>query len=236
MFSIEYNIYASKTLDPDIFAIPLRMVCGTIPIMEIHTLLLFTATVLPLICTPGPDMLFVVSQAVAGGSGAGLRAMAGVCLGYVIHSTLVALGLAAVVAASPLLFEALRWIGITYLLYLACRLMVSALQPGRVTIAARPAGRQLQRGFMTAFLNPKGLMIYFAILPQFIRPGGSIALQAAILSAVFIACCAIVYAILSLAIGRLARRGGGFSDRHRRMVEGGAGGLLLIAAGLMAAK
>ncbi|WP_130269710.1 LysE family translocator [Phyllobacterium myrsinacearum] len=203
--------------------------------MEIHTLLLFTATVLPLICTPGPDMLFVASQAIAGGRSAGLRATAGVCLGYLVHSTLVALGLAAIVAASPLLFEALRWIGITYLLYLACKLIASALRAGRVTVAARPAKRQLQRGFLTAFLNPKGMMIYFAILPQFIQPGSSIALQAAILSAVFVLWCAVVYVILSLAIGRLAGRGG-FNDRRRRMVEGGAGGLLLVAAGLMAAK
>lgn len=203
--------------------------------MEIHTLLLFTATVLPLICTPGPDMLFVASQAIAGGRAASLRATAGVCLGYLVHSTLVALGLAAIVAASPLLFETLRWIGITYLLYLACKLIASALRAGRVTVAARPARRQLQRGFLTAFLNPKGMMIYFAILPQFIQSGSSIALQAAALSAVFVLWCAIVYVILSLVIGRLAGRGG-FNDRRRRIVEGGAGGLLIVAAGLMAAK
>jgi threonine/homoserine/homoserine lactone efflux protein len=200
--------------------------------MEIHTLLLFTATVLPLICTPGPDMLFVASQAIAGGRAAGLRATAGVCLGYLVHSTL---GLAAIVAASPLLFEALRWTGIAYLLYLACKLIASALRAGRVTVAAGPARRQLQRGFLTAFLNPKGMMIYFAILPQFIQPGSSIALQAAALSAVFVLWCAIVYVILSLVIGRLTGRGG-FSDRRRRIVEGSAGGLLIVAAGLIAAK
>ncbi len=203
--------------------------------MEIHTLLPFTATVLPLICTPGPDMLFVASQAIAGGRAAGLRATVGVCLGYLVHSTLVALGLAAIVAASPLLFEALRWIGITYLLYLACKLIASALRAGQLPLAARPAKRQLQRGFLTAFLNPKGMMIYFAILPQFIQPGSSIALQAAALSAVFVFWCGVVYVILSLVIGRLAGRGG-FSDRRRRIVEGGAGGLLIVAAGLMAAK
>lgn len=197
--------------------------------------MLFTATVLPLICTPGPDMLFVASQAIAGGSAAGLRSTAGVCLGYLVHSSLVALGLAAIVAASPLLFEALRWIGITYLIYLACKLITSALQAGQMTVSAKPATRQLQRGFLTAFLNPKGMMIYFAILPQFIQPDSSIALQATVLSAVFVLWCAVVYVSLSLAIGRLAGRNG-FSDRHRRIVEGGAGGLLVIAAGLMAAK
>ncbi|MFP3758637.1 LysE family transporter, partial [Cupriavidus sp. SIMBA_020] len=85
------------------------------------------ATVIPLVCTPGPDILFIASQAVSGGTAAGFRATAGVVLGYCVHSLLVALGLAAVVAASPTLFEAIRWIGITYLVYLACRLVRAAL-------------------------------------------------------------------------------------------------------------
>jgi threonine/homoserine/homoserine lactone efflux protein len=84
--------------------------------MELSTLLLFAAAVLPLICTPGPDMLFIASQAISGDAGAGLRATAGVCAGYVVHSLLVALGLAAIIAASPVLFAALRWIGVAYLL------------------------------------------------------------------------------------------------------------------------
>ena len=75
--------------------------------MELGTPLLFAATVLPLICTPGPDMLFVASQTLSDGTTAGLRSTAGVCLGYVGHSILAALGVAAIIAASPALFEAL---------------------------------------------------------------------------------------------------------------------------------
>src|SRR5579859_6753131 len=102
--------------------------------MDIHTLLLFAATVLPLICVPGPDMLFIASQALGGDARAGLRATAGVCTGYVVHSLLVALGLAAVIAASPMLFNALRWIGVLYLVYLAARLMRSAMRPGQLDL------------------------------------------------------------------------------------------------------
>ncbi|TXH81820.1 MAG: LysE family translocator, partial [Rhizobium sp.] len=87
--------------------------------MKNANLLLFAATVLPLICTPGPDMLFVASQAISGGASAGLRSTAGICIGYIVHSTLAALGVAAVIAASPMLFAALRWLGIGYLSYLA---------------------------------------------------------------------------------------------------------------------
>ncbi|MGH7004733.1 MAG: LysE family translocator, partial [Alphaproteobacteria bacterium] len=161
--------------------------------METHTLVLFTVTVLPLICTPGPDMLFVTSQAISGGTMAGLRSTVGVCLGYIVHSAFVALGLAAIVAASPLLFEGLRWAGIAYLIYLACKLIRSALSDKGPDRLAATSGQPLRRGFLTAFLNPKGMMIYFSILPQFMHQGTSIALQATVLSAIFIFWCGVVY-------------------------------------------
>jgi threonine/homoserine/homoserine lactone efflux protein len=181
--------------------------------MATGTLLLFAATVLPLICTPGPDMLFIGSQTLAGGAGAGLRATAGVCLGYGVHSLLVALGVAAIIAASPVLFEGLRWL----------------------TLAATRGGNIVRRGFLTAFLNPKGMMIYFAILPQFMQHDGGIALQATILSAIFIGLCGLVYSALSVAVGVAGRRSG-LSDLGRRWVEGIAGGLLILAAGRLATK
>jgi len=196
-------------------------------------MIFFTATVLPLICTPGPDMLFVASQTLSGGASAGLRSTAGVCLGYAVHSALAALGVAAIIAASPMLFEALRWLGVTYLIYLAFQLIRSAMKAGDLTLLAVPANSKLRRGFLTAVLNPKGMMIYFAILPQFMQHGGSIALQALILSAIFIALCAMVYTSLSIGIAAMGKNGG-FSDRRRRWVEGTAGAFLIVAAGRLA--
>ena len=203
--------------------------------MQTATLLLFAATVLPLICTPGPDMLFITAQTLSAGAGAGLRATAGVCLGYMLHSVLVALGVAAVIAASPLLLEALRWLGAAYLLYLASQLIRSALRAGRPSLVTARGGNVLRRGFLTAFLNPKGMMIYFAILPQFMQHDGNIALQATVLSAIFIGLCALVYSALSVAVGAAGRKTG-FSDRSRRWVEGISGGLLILAAGRLATR
>jgi threonine/homoserine/homoserine lactone efflux protein len=180
-------------------------------------------------------MLFVASQALSGGVSAGLRSTTGVCLGYAIHSALAALGVAAIIAASPMLFEALRWLGVAYLIYLAFRLMCSAMKAGQLNLSAGPVNAQLRRGVLSAFLNPKGMMIYFAILPQFMQHGGSIPLQALILSAIFIALCGIVYTSVSLGTAVVGRNGG-FSDCRRRWVEGTAGALLLIAAGRLAAN
>ncbi|MEA3537148.1 LysE family translocator [Rhizobium sp. CC-YZS058] len=200
--------------------------------MNTHLLLLFSATVLPLICTPGPDMLFIASQAVSGGAKAGLRATLGVVLGYGVHSLLVALGLAAVVAASPVLFEAIRWIGIAYLLYLAYTLIRSAMQSHGITVSGRKVENQLSKGFLTALLNPKGMMIYVAILPQFMDHQGNVTLQAVTLSLAFMFWYGVVYTILSLALSRLG--GGNLSDKKRRLIDGTAGGMILLAAGFMA--
>jgi threonine/homoserine/homoserine lactone efflux protein len=202
--------------------------------MDLSTMLLFSATVLPLICTPGPDMLFITSQAIAGDMSAGLRATAGVCVGYVVHSLLAIAGLAAIVATSPVLFEALRWIGVAYLAYLAFQLIRSAMRAVKPTLQADASRTQFKRGFLTAVLNPKGMMIYFAILPQFMHGGESAAWQAAILSAIFIGLCGVVYVALSVAIASTERTGR-FGDRRRRWVEGVSGGLLVVAAGKLAA-
>ena len=201
--------------------------------MNTHTLLLFSATVLPLICTPGPDILFIASQSMAGGRSAGLKATAGILAGYGVHSLLVALGLAAVVAASPVLFEAIRWTGITYLIYLACRMIRAALRPGVLVVAAGPVAHRFGKGFLTALLNPKGMMVYVALLPQFMdRQDGNTTLQAIVLSAVFMAWCALVYSAICLVLGRIGRDA--LSDRRRRVIDGSAGGMVLLAAGFMA--
>lgn len=204
--------------------------------MNTHTLLVFSAAVLPLICTPGPDMLFIASQAIAGSARAGLRATAGVLLGYLVHSALVAAGLAAVVAASPGFFEAIRWAGIAYLVLLASRLIRSAFNSSAIAVAAQAARSQVRKGFLTALLNPKGMMIYVAILPQFIDQAGNATVQAAVLALTFVFWCGVVYAILSLAIGRVGAAAGSFTAARRRIIDGGAGGLILLAAGVMAAK
>lgn len=226
-------IYANSEHFSGIFASKLRHKRSILPRMETSTALLFVATVLPLICTPGPDMLFVASQALSGGTRAGLHSTAGVCLGYVAHSLLVSLGVAAIIAASPVLFEALRWVGVAYLVYLAFQLIRSALRAGQITLSGKTERNQLRRGFLTAFLNPKGMMIYFAILPQFLDHTGPVGMQAPVLSAIFVALCGVVYAILTMVVASVGKHGS-FGDHHRRWVEGTAGGLLVMAAGGLA--
>jgi threonine/homoserine/homoserine lactone efflux protein len=203
--------------------------------MQLGTMAVFAATVLPLVCTPGPDILFVASQGLSGGTGVAMRANLGILGGYAAHAVLGALGVAALVAASPLLFETVRWGGVAYLVYLSIRMLRSASRNGQIDLPQTGARRLLAKGFMTSFLNPKGMLVYLAILPNFIHTGESVASQAIALSTIFISSCAIVYALVGVATGTMGRRGT-FSDVRRRWIEGTAGGLLLIAAGRLAAN
>jgi len=179
-------------------------------------------------------MLFIVSQAISGSTLAGLRATSGVCAGYVVHSLLVAFGLAAVVAASPVIFESLRWAGVAYLAYLAFQLLRSAAKPQAARLPRAHAANPFSRGFLTAVLNPKGMMIYFAILPQFMRHDQPAAEQALLLSAIFIGLCALVYTILSIIVAAGRGKGGALDDRRRRCIEGVSGGVLIAAAAKLA--
>ena len=187
----------------------------------------------PLVCTPSPDLLFIAAQALAGGHKSALRANAGVISGYVAHAVLGALGVAAIVAASPMLFEILRWCGVAYLAYLAIQMIRSAISSR--SLALKPSGQpaSLFKGFLTSFLNPKGLLVYFAILPNFMTPSEGIAHQAIALSAVFIGLCAVVYGLVGAAISTLGRTGA-VNKTYRRLADGFAGGMLAFATVSMA--
>lgn len=197
--------------------------------MEFNTLLLFALTVLPLICTPGPDILFISSQGLASGMRTAWIANAGVISGYLTHALFSALGLATIVAASPILFNLLKWIGVAYIAYLAIKMLLSACKKGNLVISANKTSHVFRKGFLTSFLNPKGLLVYLAILPNFIDSHNDIALQSILLSTIFITTCLVIYGILGSVFAYIGLKGG-LSDKRRRYNDGIAGGLLTFAA------
>ncbi len=196
--------------------------------MELNTLLLFVLTVFPLICTPGPDILFTASQGLANGQYAAVRAVIGILLGYAAHAILSALGIAALVSASPFLFSLLKWIGVIYLFFLALQMLYSSIQKREGIRLDSPVKVSIWRGFFTSFLNPKGLLMYLAILPQFITPNGNTAIQALILSFLFICGCGFIYMLVGLLASQA--HGRSVSDKVRRRLEAVAGCMLAGAA------
>ena len=201
--------------------------------MDATKSIVFAATVLPLVCTPGPDLIYIAAQALAGGRTAALRANAGVMLGYVTHAVLAALGIAALVAALPILFEMLRWCGVAYLAYLAIRMIRGAIGGERISLNPNVPPASLTKGFMTSFFNPKGLLVYLAILPNFMNASEGIAQQAVLLSGIFIGLCALVYGTVGIVVAAIGRIGA-VRTSYQRVVEGIAGSLLASAAVNMA--
>ena len=150
--------------------------------------------------TPGADFVFVSASGIAGGPRIGMAAALGINLGIVLHIVLAAAGVSALLMASPLAYDAIRYAGAAYLLVLAVQAWRSlgALEEGR---AATGIWRAVRRGFMTNVLNPKTALFIFAFIPQFTNPAiGPVWMQILILGAIFL----IVGFAFSLTLGAAA--------------------------------
>ena len=190
---------------------------------------LFALTILPLIFTPGPDMLFILSQVMGKGAKAGMMATLGICGGYLVHSTLVALGIAAIIVSFPILFEAIKWLGILYLLYLSSMLFRSFFSKKQVKIEKSNEQNPFKKGFITSLLNPKIMLIYFAILPQFINQNGNTVLQGLGLSLIFITMSFLFYCVLCFFVARIAQKAK-IDEKKQKWIDFTSGGLLASAA------
>ena len=137
--------------------------------MDIFT---FLMTVLLLELTPGPNMAYLATLALARGRTAGLIATAGVALGLAVHALVAGLGAGALFDRYPLLYDALRWVGIGYLLYLAWEGWQTGKEnsPERADLAV-VAGRLFLRGFLSNVFNPKSILFFVSVLPAFLGTG-----------------------------------------------------------------
>lgn len=131
--------------------------------------LLFLATSLLVIATPGQDMILVMSRSVAQGASAGVVTAAGVSVGLIGHAVLATLGLGAVLRASEWVFVGLKLVGAAYLVWLG----IGLLRTRSAELALRgSAKRSLPRlfvdGAFSNLSNPKIAVFYFAFLPQFV--------------------------------------------------------------------
>lgn len=172
------------------------------------TLFAFALIALGMVLTPGPNMIYVVSRSITQGPLAGLISVAGVALGFIVYMLCAAFGITALVFAVPYAYDALRFAGAAYLLWLAWQ----ALRPGGrspVQVKSLPVDRPRKlflMGFVTNLLNPKIAMLYLSLLPQFIDPGvGSVLGQSLALGSMQILVSVTVNALIALAAGSIAR-------------------------------
>src|SRR5579862_2850997 len=168
----------------------------------------FALICLGMVLTPGPNMIYLVSRSICQGRLAGLISLAGVMLGFIVYVLCAAFGITALVFAVPYAYDALRFAGAAYLLWLAWQ----ALKPGgRSPFQVKPlkvdGPRKLfAMGFVTNLLNPKIAMLYLALLPQFIDPTqGSVLAQSVVLGVIQIVISVSVNAMIALAAGSISR-------------------------------
>jgi threonine/homoserine/homoserine lactone efflux protein len=145
--------------------------------------------------TPGPNMAYLALVAATEGRRRGYAAVAGVALGLAILGMLAATGLAALIAASPVAYQALRWAGVAYLLWLAWEGWQGAERPEDATAAGSPLMVWFRRGLITNLLNPKAAVFYVAVLPGFLTPAGGMT-EAVVLSMVYVAVATFVHAMI----------------------------------------
>jgi threonine/homoserine/homoserine lactone efflux protein len=150
------------------------------------TLLAFAPAALALNLTPGADMMFCLGQGLKGGARAGMAANLGIAAGGMVQVLLAGLGLGALVAAHPAAFEAIRWLGVAYLLWLAVRAL-RAPGPVAASVRALPLGRVFREALLVNLLNPKVILFILAFLPQFVDPAQPVLPQFLVLGAVFCA-------------------------------------------------
>lgn len=181
--------------------------------IPLDTLIAFLGVALLIGISPGPDCIFVITQSAVDGSRAGMLVTLGLCTGILIHTTLVAFGVAALFAASPAAFTALKIAGAMYLLWLAWKALREATGPMDLDRAPTLTPLQLyRRGVILNLTNPKIIVFFLALLPQFADPAiGPVAPQIAVLGVCFVFSTIIVFfsfALLAGKIGDLFKRSG----------------------------
>jgi threonine/homoserine/homoserine lactone efflux protein len=179
---------------------------------SLDNLLLFSVASVLLVLTPGPNLLYLMSRTLAQGRGAGLVSMAGTSTGFVVHIVAASLGLSAVFVAVPIAYDALRWAGACYLLWLAWDSIRSGASGGaggifapRALPPAAPA-KLFRMGLLTSILNPKVALFYLALFPQFVEPArGSVLAQSLVLGMIQIVIALIGDTLFILAAARASR-------------------------------
>ncbi len=200
----------------------------------------FLAFAVVLVLVPGPDFAVVTKNALAGGRRRGAWTGAGVACSNAVQGTAAAAGLGAVIVRVQPLFEAIKWAGVAYLLYLGVQALRAALRgqypPLEDGADLRRAGVAFggwRQGFLSNITNPKVLVFYLAVLPQFL--GGGAGVPVLIMFALSHAALSMAYLlILTVSLHRLR----GFLIRRpvRRSLDAVTGSVLLGFGARLAAE
>jgi threonine/homoserine/homoserine lactone efflux protein len=138
-----------------------------------QNLALYAASCIALNITPGQDTMYIIGRSMAQGKRAGIISAMGIMSGCLIHTTLAAAGLSAILSASALAFSVVKLAGAFYLVWIGIGLMFNARDES-LRAKENPQGRGAwalyRQGMLTNLLNPKVALFFLSFLPQFVDP------------------------------------------------------------------
>ncbi len=138
--------------------------------LNLEILFTFVLATVALAISPGPDNIFVLTQSITNGKKYGLATTAGLISGCLLHTTLLAFGISAIINRNEILFLGIKVFGTCYLFYLAYRVYKSEAMSGLPinNVPKKGLGRLFWQGFIMNVLNPKVTLFFLAFFPAFL--------------------------------------------------------------------
>lgn len=155
---------------------------------DLSTLLLFVVAAVALLLIPGPVVLYTVARSIDQGRKAGFVSTLAAGVGDMCHVLAATLGLSAILLSSALAFNAVKYAGAVYLIYIGIRTLMTPNEPtSDAKVTTQPLRRIFTQGVLVSALNPKTALFFLAFLPQFVQPArGAATLQIFILGILFV--------------------------------------------------
>ncbi|MCY0093886.1 LysE family translocator [Hoeflea ulvae] len=206
------------------------------PVSPEHFAAFVLASVI-LLVIPGPTIIMVITQALAHGRKVALASVIGVGLGDLLATSLSIAGAGALLAASASLFQALKFVGAAYLIWIGYKMWrtpvtLPDMSDADVVEAPAKTATIFRDSFLITALNPKGILFFVAFVPQFIDPALPYTPQAATYVLTFTA-----LGIINAAVFAFAAAGARQTIRRPEVMKIAmrSGGSLLMMAGIAAA-
>ena len=175
--------------------------------VDYNLLLGFIGATSALAISPGPDNIYVLMQSIVNGRKFGLATVAGLISGCLVHTTLVAFGVSAIIKENDSLFFAIKLLGAIYLLYLAYKVFKSSgdLSLSGDSIPKKSLWELFKQGFIMNVLNPKVSIFFLAFFPGFLfTENMSTVVQFYVLGLLFMAVSSIIFSTIAVLAGSIS--------------------------------
>ena len=166
----------------------------------------FLLASIALTISPGPDILYVLTQSISNGKKYGIATALGLVSGVLVHTTLIALGVSAVIQQSEIVFTIIKILGACYLLWIAFQVYKA---PASIAIANGNLKKKsflslFKQGFVMNVLNPKVTLFFLAFFPGFIDEKlGNVTQQIYTLGFLFMLQAFVIFSLVSIVADKL---------------------------------